>query len=67
MTAIKKILVPIDFTPYSDRAVEVATQMARQFRARMILLHVIEQFTYTVLERFYHFHYTHYQSLVLSH
>ena len=52
MKSIKKILVPVDFTAYSDRALEVAAQMACQFRARILLLHVIEQFTYTVSDTF---------------
>ncbi|HEY5649576.1 MAG TPA: universal stress protein [Nitrospiria bacterium] len=50
MKKIKKILVPVDFTEHSDRAVDLAADMAGAFHARITLLHVIEQFTYSVTD-----------------
>ena len=35
------ILVPIDFSPDAERALEHAITLARQFQARLTLLHVI--------------------------
>lgn len=37
---LKKILVPIDFSDCSKKALQYAIPFARQFNARMILLHV---------------------------
>lgn len=39
---IKSILVPIDFSPPSKRALSSAGNFARQFKAKLTLLHVIE-------------------------
>jgi nucleotide-binding universal stress UspA family protein len=38
---ISKILVPHDGTEMSDRAVEKATELAKAFKAQLILVHVI--------------------------
>lgn len=43
MVMISKILVPYDGTEMSDRALGKATELAKAFRAQLILLHVIEQ------------------------
>jgi nucleotide-binding universal stress UspA family protein len=40
MTA-KHILVPIDFSPYADQALEYAIELAQTLQARITLLHVI--------------------------
>ena len=40
--SIKKILVPIDFSPASDQAFTYASQLSREFEADLILLHVLE-------------------------
>ena len=50
MLQVRQILVPIDFTDPSDRAVDVAAIMAKQFKAKLWLVHVIEQFTYSVTD-----------------
>lgn len=50
MTHVRRILVPVDFTEPSNRAVDVAVTMARRFHARILLIHVIEQFTYSVTD-----------------
>jgi len=50
MPKIKAILVPVDFTEYSNKAVDYAVVIASQFRAKILLLHVIEQFTYSVTD-----------------
>jgi universal stress protein A len=40
--AIKKILVPVDFSNCSLRALDYAVALAEHFASRMILLHVVE-------------------------
>lgn len=39
---IKRVLVPVDFSPPSNVAVNYGISLARQFRAKLTLLHVIE-------------------------
>jgi len=39
---IKSILVPLDFSPSSKKALDYAVAFARQFKARLTLLHVVE-------------------------
>jgi len=39
----KKLMVPIDFSEYSKRAVDYAVEFARTFQAEIIFFHVIEQ------------------------
>ncbi|MEQ1896449.1 MAG: universal stress protein [Vicinamibacterales bacterium] len=41
-TAVTRILVPVDFSPQSDRAVGYATTFGTRFGARVDLLHVVE-------------------------
>jgi len=43
-----KILVPTDFSEYSDRALEQALDIAKQYSAKVYVLHVL-------LEEMYHF------------
>jgi nucleotide-binding universal stress UspA family protein len=43
MYTLKKILVPTDFSQYSDAAVEKAVDLAVQHHAKVIILHVIEE------------------------
>jgi universal stress protein A len=38
----KKILVPTDFSKYSDRAVQEAVDIASKYNANVVLLHVID-------------------------
>lgn len=40
--ALKRILVPIDFSPLSKKALQYALRFAEQFRVGLTLLHVIE-------------------------
>jgi hypothetical protein len=42
---LKKILVPIDFSPMSKKAFQYATRFAEQFGCEIVLLHVIEPVT----------------------
>jgi len=42
---LKKILVPIDFSPMSKQALHYAVRFAEQFGCEIILLHVIEPVT----------------------
>ena len=39
---IKSILVPIDFSPPSKKALDYAVAVARRFKAKLTLLHVVE-------------------------
>jgi nucleotide-binding universal stress UspA family protein len=43
---IKRILVPIDFSEYSLHALQYAVRFAKQFKAELLLLHVIEPVVY---------------------
>jgi len=47
---IKKILVGTDFSPYSEKAVDYAVQLANEFGAKIVLVHVIESFGYSVTD-----------------
>jgi nucleotide-binding universal stress UspA family protein len=42
MRSIKKLLVPVDFSRESKRAVQYAAALARQISAEVVALHVIE-------------------------
>jgi nucleotide-binding universal stress UspA family protein len=42
---IRNVLVPVDFSPASQFAVDFAVLFARKFRARLTLLHVVESVT----------------------
>jgi nucleotide-binding universal stress UspA family protein len=43
MFAPKSILVPSDFSEYSDRALQKAIDLAREYKSRIYLLHVIDE------------------------
>ncbi len=47
---IQKIIVPTDFTVFSDHALDYATVIAKQFRSSILIMHVIEPFTYSVTD-----------------
>jgi nucleotide-binding universal stress UspA family protein len=49
-TRIRKILVPVDFSSYSESAVGYASTIAGKFGATLILMHVIESFPYSVTD-----------------
>src|SRR5262245_64738800 len=40
--SLNRILVPIDFSAHSEKAIRYATTLAKKFGARLTLLHVIE-------------------------
>jgi len=42
MIQIKKILVPTDFSEYAQLALQYGISLCREFEAKLILLHVIE-------------------------
>jgi universal stress protein A len=42
---LKRILVPIDFSPMSKQAVQCAVRFAEEFGCKIVLLHVIEPVT----------------------
>ena len=44
MFAPKSILVPTDFSPYSDNALGHAIDIAKQYHAKVHLLHVIDEY-----------------------
>jgi universal stress protein A len=39
---VKSILVPLDFSPPSKKALDYAVDLAREFKAKLTLLHVVE-------------------------
>jgi len=45
---IQRILCPVDFSPCSDHAVHTALRLAKQFKASVELLHVVQMPTYVV-------------------
>ena len=40
--SLKKVLVPVDFSPASDQAFQQALRLAESFHLKLILLHVLE-------------------------
>jgi nucleotide-binding universal stress UspA family protein len=53
MESITRILVPVDFSANSERALHYAARLAGQVGASVELLHVVEDFTYGVLPEVY--------------
>ena len=51
--SITRILVPVDFSADSNRAVHYAAMLAGQVGASVELLHVVEDFSYGVLSEVY--------------
>lgn len=49
-TGFQKIFVATDFSDYADHAIEYAEVLAKQFGAEILLLHVIESFTYSLTD-----------------
>ncbi len=47
---IRKMMVPTDFSFYSEQAMQYAAMIAKVFKARILLVHVIEPFTYSVTD-----------------
>ena len=45
MRPIKKILVPIDFSPHAAEATAWAADLARRYDASLILVHVVQPVT----------------------
>ncbi|MRR14677.1 universal stress protein, partial [archaeon] len=43
MLAPTRIMVPTDFSEYSDRAVAQGLDIARQYNAKLFLLHVVHE------------------------
>ena len=50
---IKRVLVPTDFSPTSEKAVRYAVDLAKAFGAEVVLLHVFDS---RVVENIYHIH-----------
>lgn len=42
MSSVKKLLVPIDFSLESEKALKYASSLARQINAELIVLHVVD-------------------------
>jgi nucleotide-binding universal stress UspA family protein len=51
-SCLKKILVAIDFSAYSNDAVEYAATLAKRFGAEIVVVHVIEAMSYSVTDTF---------------
>lgn len=50
MNTFTKILVPVDFTPHSDEALRVASDLAQRYGATMTLVYVYEPIDYALPE-----------------
>jgi nucleotide-binding universal stress UspA family protein len=50
MKTIKKILVPLDFSPHSGQALQFAIDLARRYEASLDLLYVYQTVTYALPE-----------------
>jgi len=48
MEAIKKILVPVDFSNYSQNLINYANSFAKIFKAKIFLIHVVEPIIYPI-------------------
>jgi nucleotide-binding universal stress UspA family protein len=46
MYSIKKILVPVDFSDYSKKALSIAIEFAVQYKAKLHLIYVVEPLVY---------------------
>ena len=51
--SITRILVPVDFSPHSERAIRYAARLAGQVGASVELLHVVEEFSYGAFSEVY--------------
>ena len=51
--SITRILVPVDFSPHSDRAARYAAALAAQVGASVQLVHVVEDLTYGAFSEVY--------------
>lgn len=49
-TGFKKILVPVDFSPHSNLAFRYACLLARQFDAKLSVIHVVDSLAYSVTD-----------------
>src|SRR5262245_33085795 len=49
---IRKILVPIDFSPHSNQVMKYASVIAQAFNATIILMHVVDSASYSVTDTF---------------
>lgn len=45
-----KILVPVDFSKGSERVLEAATEFAQAFGASLVLMHVVEEWSYPIVQ-----------------
>lgn len=52
ISPIRKILVPTDFSACSEQAARYAAMIAQAFKARVLLVHVVEPLTYGMSEAF---------------
>lgn len=43
---LRRILIPLDFSAHSSKALPLATRLAREFEASLVLLHVTEPVAY---------------------
>jgi hypothetical protein len=49
---IRKILIPVDFSAYSESTVTYASMIAERLKATLILMHVIDSLPYSVTDTF---------------
>lgn len=59
---IQKILIPFDFSEYSEKACNWALGMAEKWQARVLLLHIVQRPTYPPVLMGSHFNATEFES-----
>ncbi len=47
---IRSIMVPVDFSSYSNQAVNYAAMIAKKFKTGIVLMHVIDSLSYSVTD-----------------
>lgn len=46
----RKVLIPVDFSPHAEQAMEHGSMISKKFHARITVLHVIESLPYSVTD-----------------
>ena len=52
MTAFKKILVPVDFSKHSERAVRIGAELARRDEGSLYIVHVYDPIVYPLQDSY---------------
>ena len=50
MTPLKSVMVATDFSPLSEKAIDYAVMIAKQFGAKILIMHVLDPITVTTTD-----------------